>query len=326
MARARVALVSALALWGVACSLLEPLDGLTGGHADGGVDARSDATVDAGVDAPGTIDGAAGDHAADAADASAQATDAADAADAMGSDAPPEAAPVPEAGPGPEGGPGSCADAGVLLCEDFENGLDVVKWPDISTTNAATVVDTTLAHRGAHSLHTTAFAVAADAGSINIQGGIGHPVAVPSPVYVRAFYWFSSPLPPVSEAFAVAVQTHPPWLGLQLEVANGGVYAMTDWAVSPNMNVNGTQPAAVGGGWRCIEWEITQEPGDAGVGSMSAWLEGQPIGGLELASIPMSDLGELTFGIGFYLAQQQPQYEVWVDDVFVDTAPVGCSK
>jgi hypothetical protein len=38
------------------------------------------------------------------------------------------------------------------------------------------------------------------------------------------------------------------------------------------------------------------------------------------------DLGDLGVGMGFYQAGTQSSYDMWIDDVFVDTAPVGCTK
>jgi hypothetical protein len=311
MTRTRAALVSAIAVWGAGCTLLLPLDQLSGGDADGGgVEASGEATTtDTGADAPGASEGSTGD-----ADASGAAVDAGDAADVSARDAPAQA----------DGGPVSCANAGVLLCEDFENGLDSTKWPDDNPLNGAVAIDPTMAHRGTHSLRATAFAIAADAGAQNINSEIGHYFAVPSPVYVRAFVYFPAPQPAMTESFESALQAHAPWLGLQLEV-DVDVYAMTEWASTPNQTAHSTQSPA-SSAWNCIEWEVTQPTGGSGVGQMTVWVDGGAIGGLTLPSVPMSDLGELAFGISFFQVSAQPQYELWIDDIFVDTSPIGCAK
>lgn len=82
--------------------------------------------------------------------------------------------------------------------------------------------------------------------------------------------------------------------------------------------------AVTPGSWHCVEWQIVQ--GDAGIGRTATWLDGQPVAALQLTSAAIPDLGQLSFGIGFYKVTTQPAYELWIDDIYVDTAPVGCVK
>jgi hypothetical protein len=321
------------------------LDGLTGGGGpeggvgDGTVEAAPEAGgadsvgPDASLGADGDASTPVNDSAPDArqADSAPDAMDAADVYDAAtSSDAPADASDAPDAADAadaaPEAseastGPVACADAGVILCDDFENGLDTTKWPFIAATNATTVVDTSLAHRGTRSLHTTAFAVAADAGPTNIDGTLGHQGALPKTFYERLFVYFASPLPSENEAFTVALQGHAPFQGLQLEAVNGDI-TLTDFTGASAYVVSST--VATPGTWHCIEWELVQ--GDAGVGQMATWWDGQPIAALQLSNVPMLDLGELQLGISFYQVTAQPAYDLWIDDVYVDTSPVGCAK
>ncbi len=130
---------------------------------------------------------------------------------------------------------GECADAGALLCEDFENGLNAAKW---STTNqlATAVVDGTQHHRGASALHLNAPALTTDGSAVNVAANIRHTEAtLPSTVFVRAFVMFSAAQPQSVEQFFLAQQSASPYYGLQLELDQGtGNYAMTDWTVTPN--------------------------------------------------------------------------------------------
>ncbi len=40
----------------------------------------------------------------------------------------------------------------------------------------------------------------------------------------------------------------------------------------------------------------------------------------------MTDLEVLGFGIGFYQVTSLPAYDLWIDDIYVDTSRVGCTK
>jgi hypothetical protein len=273
-----------------------------GGASDGVADSRADSSADAapGADAPfdagdGSRDSSAGDASSDAP------SDATDAAT----------------------GPVACATAGVLLCDDFENGLDMTKWPQVDQTNGTTVVDTTMAHRGTHALHLTSNVVTA--GPIDIATSLEHFAVFPQTVYVRLFLALSSGLSSAWPTFVVAQQSHSPYLGLQLELADtAGDLGLTDWASTPNFNRTSTTKFTMG--WQCVEWQIVQPLNDAGMGQIDVWLDGSEVPALHVSSLPVPDLGDLGVGMSFFQAGVQPSYQMWIDDVFVDTAPVGCAK
>src|SRR5579884_2740159 len=172
MGGVRRLLAPALLAGAAGCSLLLPLDGLTGSGTDAGLEAggpdAANGDAAARVDAPPDA----------AVDAGIDATDGSSATDAK---------PAADASPDVAAGPIACADAGVLLCEDFENGLDATKWVNGGNVNGTAVVDTTQAHRGTHALHSISNALPGDAGPVNVTATIGHYVTVPSTVYIRMF-------------------------------------------------------------------------------------------------------------------------------------------
>ena len=106
-----------------------------GGPQEGAADSRADSSfADTGPMSDSPFDASEGSTDSSTADTSV--------------DSPPEAS-----------GPVSCATAGVLLCDDFENGLDTTKWPQVDQKNGTTVIDTSMAHRGTHALHMNSNAV-----------------------------------------------------------------------------------------------------------------------------------------------------------------------
>ncbi|HEX8789742.1 MAG TPA: hypothetical protein VF765_02240 [Polyangiaceae bacterium] len=320
MSRVRGLLVLAIVSSAPACLVTESLNGLTGGG--GSTDAESDGATEAAPDvAPDmTADDGPSNDASEASDASPDVTDA-----DMGTDASEGGSSGDVVQPDVVTGPVSCSTASALLCEDFENGLDTNKW-QTSSSYATAVVDSTQHHRGASALHVNMPALETDGSLVDVAGNIRHwGTTLPAPVYIRAFVMFSSAQPQGTNAFFVGQQNASPYYGLQLEInQQSGDYAVTDWTPSSLYQVS-TTPAAPTT-WNCIEWEL--EPAVSGTTATSSdvWINGNEVSSLHLASTPISDLEVLGFGIGFYQQSSLPAYDEWIDDIFVDTSPVGCVK
>jgi hypothetical protein len=240
--------------------------------------------------------------------------------DARGADSPamldgPPMLDAPADGPGPVG----CANSNAILCEDFEEGLDGNTWTGEVTNGAIVFVDTSNPHRGARSLHATAFAVPPDASRFSPTAQLVHPVVLPQTVYIRTFVYFSA-IPMPAETFVLTQQNHPNYTGIEVEL-QGGQWAITDWTASPSVNDN-QAPAANAQQWHCVEWMVQQ----AANGATDVWLDGQELTGLHLTNLPVPDLEVIKVGLTFYYPPSQPQYELWLDDIYVDTSPVGCAK
>lgn len=320
MSRARGLLVLAIVSSAAACTFTASLDGLTGaGGGDAGSDVASEVTTDVAPDTT-TSDGPSTDSRGPG-DGSPDVTDGPTGADA--SDGGPAAdVAQPDVGTGPV----SCADAGVLLCEDFENGLDTIKWPTTDMNSATVAVDGTQHHRGANALHANVPALTTDGSAVNVGSDIRHYVALPSPVFVRAFVMFSSAQPEGTEEFMVAQQNGSPYYGLQLELNTGNAaYALTDWTVSPTYYAVSTLGAAAMT-WNCVEWELDPPASGTATTTTDVWVNGTEVSSLHLTNTPMSDLGLLGFGVGFYQVTSLSGYDVWIDDIYVDTQRVGCDK
>jgi hypothetical protein len=214
----------------------------------------------------------------------------------------------------------SCADAGAVFCDDFEEGLDNTNWPTAVMQNGSVAVDTSKPYRGARSLHAVAFPVADDAAPGDVIGTLVHPVVLPQTVYIRTFVFFSAINPADSESFVLARQNHPNFLGIEVEV-QGPNWGITDWTPNPSVNDH-NGPAADAMRWHCVEWMVTQ----GGSGATDVWLDGQELTALHLTNLMVADLEQIEVGLNFYYPPPQGQYELWVDDVYVDTSPVGCTK
>ncbi|HEX3696311.1 MAG TPA: hypothetical protein VH374_13090 [Polyangia bacterium] len=238
-----------------------------------------------------------------------------------------------------DGGGAGCSG---LFCEDFESGMiDPQKWtmPKIGTATM-TVQQTTVAHgKYAVQFHGNAAPPAIDYAYIIASNA---PAALAKHNFGRAYFYISAVNPmspdmgllyggtagfPKPTYMSIAYHT-PGWqLGfIKLSGSPGGERQ----AYPP-----GKMPV---GKWLCLEWEFNDDPDQINV-----WGDGTMIGSLSNANVayppgqaPGSPLfngmssnliGAFTdFGFGFYDWHQQgrPAFDVYYDDIVLDTKRVGC--
>jgi hypothetical protein len=207
----------------------------------------------------------------------------------------------------------------VALCEDFESGAAGA--PPWQTDEVASVVrvQTDRPHRGGYGLHVHSNTI--DAG-MRVSGMIRETTTFsagqPPFIAVRLFVW----LPPVAPSFALvqASQVVSPFLDLELDIDNG---VLSYWnGVIGQYTTGVLQPSSQ---WLCVEWWITSSPG-----GMRAFVDGAEVSKLNVAQsvtpsgAPIASMG---FGVDIY---QPPQavnpYDVWMDDIIVDTKAIGCNR
>lgn len=213
---------------------------------------------------------------------------------------------------------GDCAalSPAPLLCDDFESGLNTTNWT-VAETNAMAVVDTLHAHSGAQSFHSQSPAVVA--GPMDVRGQLVHAVTLPTSVYVRLWVYFDSPRVDGAELVA-SYEDHTPWNGVELQVISGQ-YAVNDWTPP---GAFASQGDVILGSWQCLEWEVVEPTGGA-TSETAVWLGATELGGLHLTSLPVpADLGALRFGLSFNQVSAQPAYDLWIDDIVVDTQRIDC--
>jgi hypothetical protein len=277
------------------------------------------------TDATGEGDDAAGDGTSSGGPSdgsSERSQDARPPQDAGGADSPtmndgPPRDDAPPDGPGPVG----CANSNAIFCEDFEEGLDANTWSDQGDIGATVVVDGTKPHRGLQSLHATTFAIPPDAASFSPYAQLTHPVVLPPTVYIRTWVYLSAFPMTQNESFVLAMQDHANFLGLEVEVQQGE-WAITDWVSGVNDHQSAPANAM---NWHCVEWLLQQSDGGTN-GATDVWLDGQEFPGLHLTSLPVPDLEWIKAGIAVSVPPPQTQYELFIDDIYVDNSPVGCAK
>jgi hypothetical protein len=239
-------------------------------------------------------------------------------------------------------GPSRCSDAHLQLCEDFESGtLDAATW---KVTGAAPVIDTLQAARGSHALHLTVPG--------NGPSSIGESKTLPAPndtYYGRAFVYFQS-LPTPSSTFDYSHWTviAASGTGVTGEVRVGGQMqngvnlfgvgtdSLTDPAGSGDWTnpdrdpgPNGTPSPVPTGQWLCIEWmhdglhNQTRFWWDAVEHPSLATTTATPHQGNAAVPFTLPAFTNLWLGWYEYQATSEP-FELWLDEIAVDGARIGC--
>jgi hypothetical protein len=316
--------------------------------ADASMDARSAVVTEA---APSPDDVAASPLPMSDADAPSQAesgvpVDDGDASDGgAGEDAQASADAEPEASA--EAG----AACGGLLCEDFEQGqLDPTRW-DVQTGAGGTLsIESDLAAHGRYAMHVHGLAGPADYALIVTKNA---PSALAAGAFGRA-YFFITPKPLTSGhtqmTFAGSDGTGTaegpgPFSKLRyMEVANinGGWQIGFDLLdVSPlveEVAYPAGSPQVPVMTWSCLEWQYSDEPD-----VVNLWVDGAAIGTFDNEHVsypgghtPGSPLYQGTssgligrysvFGFGFHDWHPNKPFDLYYDDIVLDTKRVGCLR
>jgi hypothetical protein len=225
-------------------------------------------------------------------------------------------------GGGAAGGAGGCS---AVFCEDFEKGsLDMTVWTLLAAgaANTAKVENTIVAH-GSYSLqfHTAA---GTSGGPLNFIMMDSVPAELTSHFYGRAYFNIGSAVQNSGhQMFTIAGAKMPNGFpnGPRLEVgASGGKWQLTAWA-----NYNGGPGEDYGSGgtlptgkWVCIEWEV-----QAGAPNnvITVWADGT----LQATKTAKNFVPAFSqIGFGYYGYSNPPAFDMYVDDIVLDTKRVNC--
>jgi hypothetical protein len=212
----------------------------------------------------------------------------------------------------------SCASAGaVALCDDFESGgLDTVTWMLAGNGN----IDGTFRHRGQYSYHfRTASLAAGNSAAHHIQTSKPF-VGSPAFMYVRVWTFF--PGAPVANNRLTFIKVEP-----QSAPFMGPVVALSMSTVRIDNQIAGTFDISMNppllNQWTCHLLRI-DVAGNTGISLSGVGVPSLSAGGVTQATPP---LGQVNLGPFFYMpAAAQPAFDMWLDDVLIDTKPVTCDQ
>ena len=215
--------------------------------------------------------------------------------------------------------PSLCTLANAVLCDGFET-TPVLSPPWFFINKASvTTLDTSRAYRGDQSIH---FETNVQSDSEGVRHAeLTETAALPLPeFYVRAFMYMPSPAPEHDPRFMGLLQTDAPNDGPQVYMHGGAVEL-----VAPGGTTTAASPLPLDQ-WVCFEWYVKV---DAAAGSMRAWINETELP--ELAFSGNTDesngLGRFSFGLAFFgQPVDQPIFDIWYDEIVLDSARVGCER
>jgi hypothetical protein len=313
MRAGRVLLYASIAT-AVGCSL--GLGGLGNGSSPT-QDAQPDGVTSADTGVGGDADGGVGTEAAMDGGAPESASDAPHA------DAPP---PPPSDG-GTDGSPlnpSLCDDAGFLLCDGFENGIDGSVWTTETTSEGHLATGSTYIYRGAGALHASI-----DALPNGLPYGPSaqlhhHDTNWPAVLYVREFVYLPQLFPDNFPTLVTVAQYTQNPVGVQLNLAPNfaDAWALTvfgDGAIDNTWRAPFAPPTSQ---WTCVEMTI-----DSGMGDVRVFVAGIEIPALHQNLGSVAPLDKLSLGLYFFNpGGGQPAADVWVDEVAVNGSMIACSQ
>jgi hypothetical protein len=230
-----------------------------------------------------------------------------------------------------------CTTSGTELCEDFESGaIDPKIWGMHTTTGTSLTVDGMHVHGGAHALHVKM--VAGGQGTAQITDAVTFP-AMNNTFYTRAYFYFSPDLPAdmmggFHEAYLLATGNNT--LGfVEAGLGSAGNKQYLGYSEyygdGPDVHQHGptftefgpdSSTMMVPQQWICLE---LMQGGDTTTTHRRVWVDGKELP--EQVS-NFSDRPPPTFSlmsIGVLQYHQTPLLsDVWVDDIRVSSARVGC--
>jgi hypothetical protein len=233
--------------------------------------------------------------------------------------------------------PAACKTQGVELCEDFESGgIDPKIWGMHTTAGTSLTVDGTHVHGGSHALHVKM--VAGGQGTAQITDAVTFP-ATNNTFYTRAYFYFSPDLPAdhmggFHMAYLLATGNND--LGfVEAGLASAGNKQYLGYSEyygdGPDVHQHGptftefgpdSPTMVVPQQWLCLE---LMQGGDATTTHRRVWVDGKELP--EQVS-DFSDRKPPQFSlmsIGVLQYHQTPTLtDVWIDDVRVSSARIGC--
>lgn len=229
-------------------------------------------------------------------------------------------APPPTDGAPPTdgGGPSRCATLGAQLCDGFEGAMLDPRWTRIERNGNVSLAP--VPYRGAQSLKVHGDA----AGGADVQVEISETETFPATqIFMRGFVLLPASTPMTPIRLMTAYQPDPPYTGVSLYVtpAPGGfaprVYdGVTDTTYDTAMSGSPT------GRWVCLEWELVE----GNPGSVRVWVDDTEYSDLALAldTSTAPPFGVISFGL--LHPPGTPAQDLWMDEIAVNNARIGCAR
>jgi hypothetical protein len=223
------------------------------------------------------------------------------------------------------GQPCGCAD-GLVACEDFEGEVGP-PWSAFGDPLPST--DSSRAHCGKSSLrlHVPALAAGQSYVTALTESATFSDGRLAAGLFARAWVFASGAA--ITEGNHMALlemrQKSDPFLGVAAQLGASRA-AITDWTTTPAGFAESTDPFP-SDAWVCVEWQVVF---GASNGASRLWIGGEssPSAALDATNTTPSPPYEAMFA-GVYFtgpAAAQPAFDLWIDELAIDTKRIGCGK
>jgi hypothetical protein len=223
----------------------------------------------------------------------------------------------------PCSGASTCVDGGTTPCTGFESGAVDAPFLALARTGCTVTVDTTRACRGTHSVHVTL--PAASGGSTQYEATVFEQTYLPSTTFhVRAFLYLPANVPS-DDYFMQAYQDFTPFHAITLVAHSSGTMQMGNSVANQPTTASSLHFPL--GRWVCAEWKIVSSTGTTG--SVRLFLDGSEVADAAqsgVATQPATPFNTVSVGLTSTPASSVGATEMWVDEIRMDTNPIGCLK
>jgi hypothetical protein len=213
--------------------------------------------------------------------------------------------------------PSLCATAGFVMCDGFETGM--VADPPWSS-NFSVTVDTEHVYRGMFAAHAETPAVTTEGLVSYLIDNTNRATFEGSTAYLRAFLYLTSASASSFSLVAVDPLSNAADQAALVDVNDGELGVLVDSTTMTNTSV-----AMPTDRWTCLELSArastTTSSGDA---ELVVWLDGAQIA--DVTSFDLSPSQQFVLGLSLYDVGAQPASDLWMDEVALDVARIGCER
>ena len=213
----------------------------------------------------------------------------------------------------------NCAAIAPTFCDGFEGTLLSPVWTQSLTGGTATI-DATRAYRGKSSLHLHQNLTGSKGADIELN----ETQAFASHFWARVFVWVPAGFDPSDADILLVEQGANPYLGITLKLAGGGLVTEDLLTGGARLASTTTMPTDR---WVCLEWEVQLGTAAMNNGSTALSVDGVAANGLGGAQPLWGGTNPInTFTLSLLALPGTPPRDLWMDELVIDTKPIGCAN
>jgi len=205
-----------------------------------------------------------------------------------------------------------------VMCEGFESGIaQNPPWSSVFSMS----FDAAHVYRGAIAAHAQTPSLPADANyaSALIDNTNGATLGT-NTAYLRAFLYYAGGSAQTVLLAEVGPKANTPGQLVRIFVQTGELVVETD-----SVNTTPTGVAMPTDRWTCLELAATGSTTAVSADAhLTMWLDGVQIA--DRGAFDMSPSEQFVLGLNFYALPAAPASDLWIDEVVLDSARVGCMR